>query len=230
MTEAEQPVVVEVTVAAPIERVWASLRDPDLIRLWHGWHYDELAQEIDVIFVKDAEADEAGHTLQLSDGDRFELVATAGGTMVRVVRAPYVPGTEWSEYYHEITEGWRSFLQQLRFMQDVHPGEQRRTIFLSGSGAAGTLDDLVTSVPSAVSETPYFVGDHQRGLLLPALGPGLLILASKPVAGDDRGRGLLDAMAIVTMYGLTEDDFAKEVERWSVWWRSGYPEAAPAQV
>jgi hypothetical protein len=37
-------------------------------------------------------------------------------------------------------------------------------------------------------------------------------------------------MAIVTAYGLTEDDFAHEVERWSVWWRSGYPDAAPAQV
>ena len=117
MSEAPVPIV-EVTVGAPIELVWQSLRDPELIKLWMGWHYDGLAAEISVIFGKKTQANEAEHTLQLGDGDRFELFERDGGTVVRMVRAPYVAGTEWSDYYHEITEGWLSFMQQLKFMHE----------------------------------------------------------------------------------------------------------------
>jgi len=229
MSEEAEPTVVQVTVGAPIERVWESLRDPDLIRLWHGWHYDDLDAEINVIFLKDADANEAAHTLQLSDGDRFELEAAEGGTVVRVVRAPYVPDTEWSQYYHEITEGWLSFLQQLRFMHELHPGETRRTLFLTGSGAQGAVDELLESVPATVGAAHY-TAEHQRGLALPDLGPGLLVVAAKPPVAGDQGEVTADAMAIITTYGLDDEAFASEVEKWTAWWRSAYPEAAPAQV
>jgi hypothetical protein len=39
----------------------------------------------------------------------------------------------------------------------------------------------------------------------------------------------VDAMAILTTYGLDEEQFAVESDRWTSWWRSGYPDAAPAQ-
>ena len=40
-------VVVDVTIAAPIERVWQALRDPALLAQWFGWDYDKLAAEIE---------------------------------------------------------------------------------------------------------------------------------------------------------------------------------------
>lgn len=36
MTESD-PIIVEVTVAAPPDAVWRALRDPAEIRRWHGW-------------------------------------------------------------------------------------------------------------------------------------------------------------------------------------------------
>ena len=228
MTESE-PVVLEVTVGAPIGTVWASLRDPDLIKLWHGWHYDQLDDEITVIYGDRVEADESAYTLQLGDGDRFELTEAEAGTVVRIVRAPYVPGTEWSAYYSEITEGWLSFLQQLKFMHEQHPGESRRTIFFSGSGEAGALPLLVESLPTRAGEAA-FTAAHQRGVVLPELGPGLLIVAAKPAVVDERGAQTADAMAIITTYGLPEKEFAAEVDRWTDWWRTAYPASDPAQV
>ena len=46
MTEAAQPmedhVLVEVTVPAPADAVWAALRDPAKIKDWFGWETDGL--------------------------------------------------------------------------------------------------------------------------------------------------------------------------------------------
>ncbi len=227
MTEAPGPVV-EVTVGAPIELVWQSFRDPELIRLWMGWHYDGLAAEIGVMFGKDTQANEAEHTLQLRDGDRFELSERDGGTVVRMVRAPYVAGTEWSDYYHEITEGWLSFMQQLKFMHEEHPAAERRTLFFAGTGAPDVSATLASSIPTEVGHV-YYAADRQRGLTLPDLGPGLLIMGSKP-PGEGKSQGpQVDAMAILTTYGLADEHFAGERDRWTSWWQSGYPDAAPAQ-
>jgi len=41
---------IEVTIAAPVATVWQSLRDPELIKRWHGWHFPDLDQEIQLIF------------------------------------------------------------------------------------------------------------------------------------------------------------------------------------
>lgn len=227
MTEAPGPVV-EVTVGAPIELVWQSFRDPELIRLWMGWHYDGLAAEIGVMFGKDTQANEAEHTLQLRDGDRFELSERDGGTVVRMVRAPYVAGTEWSDYYHEITEGWLSFMHQLKFMHEEHPAAERRTLFFAGTGAPEVSATLASSIPTEVGHV-YYAADRQRGLTLPDLGPGLLIMARKP-PGEGKSEGpQVDAMAILTTYGLADEQFAGERDRWTSWWQSGYPDAAPAQ-
>ena len=224
----EQPAVIEVTVGAPVETVWESLRDPDLIKLWMGWHYDQLDAEINVIFMTDEKADPDTHTLELGDGDRFEVFEGEKGTVVRITRAPFVPDTEWSAYYHEITEGWLSFLQQLRFMYQEHPGEVRRTLFLAGTGSAA-LAALEESIPTTAGES-WYSAERQYGTVLPELGPGLLIIATKPPATDDQGNVTVGVMAIVTTYGLDDESFDAERSRWESWWRSGYPESDPAQV
>ena len=224
----EEPAVIEVTVAAPVETVWESLRDHDLIKLWMGWHYDQLDAEIDVIFYKDTKVDPDGHVLELGDGDRFEILEGERGTVVRITRAPFVPDTEWSAYYHEITEGWMSFLQQLKFMHEEHPGERAPDHLPlryrhPSVGCTRGID------PSRIRRV-VVLGELQHGTVLPELGPGLLITATKPPATDDHGNVTIDAMAIVTTYGLDDDAFDAERSRWETWWRSGYPESDPAQV
>lgn len=220
--------VIEVTIAAPVEAVWASLRDPALIRRWHGWHYEGLDDEVALIFGSEKVDDEA-HVLYANAGDRFEVDAVDGGSRVRITRAPYVPGDEWSAFYDDITEGWTSFLQQLRFMHELHPDAERRTIFLMGRGEPGVLERLLGSVPTAVGGV-WYAAERQRGLLLPELGPGLLIAVAKDPAPDDSGALVVDASAVVTSYGLDGDAFERERDRWDAWWRGGYPEAQPAQV
>ena len=64
MTEAAQPmedhVLVEVTVPAPADAVWAALRDPQKIKQWFGWDADTLKDEIDFIFVTHAQSEALG--------------------------------------------------------------------------------------------------------------------------------------------------------------------------
>ena len=47
MTAAEP--LIEVELPAPVEEVWAHLRDPGFIRRWFGWEYEGLEGEIEFI-------------------------------------------------------------------------------------------------------------------------------------------------------------------------------------
>ena len=92
MTEAAKPmedhVLVEVTVPAPADAVWAALRDPKQITNWFGWDTDGLKDEIDFIFVTHAEADEARRTVTfVGVNDRYEVEARGETSLVRVVRS-----------------------------------------------------------------------------------------------------------------------------------------------
>ena len=212
----DQTPVIEVTIGAPVSAVWRSLREPELIRNWHGWHYDEgtgLDGEIEVIFGHDARVVEDGRVLELPDGDRFELSEVDGGTKVRIVRCAVPDDPEWAKYYDDITEGWRSFSQQLRFMLEQHPDQERSTIFLSGAIADADLDHLLAGIPAEASDV-WFETEHQRGVVLAELGPGLLIVAVKPA-----DVGTPTAMAIVTMYGVQGSELAHQHTRWTAWWK-----------
>jgi hypothetical protein len=223
------PPTIEVIIGAPVADVWRSLRDPELIRRWHGWHADELEEEIQMIFGQPQSVDEANHVLVSRGGDRFEVKDAPEGTSVRITRPPYVPDEPWSAYYDDITEGWTSFLQQLKFMHEVHPGEERRTIFLMARGPVDGVPTLLKTPPIEVGE-PWFSSAHQHGVMLPTVGPGLVITAVKePVMGED-GHDSADAMAIVTTYGLGDGAFEEQREAWTNWWRSVYSDAEPATV
>jgi uncharacterized protein YndB with AHSA1/START domain len=121
------PVIVEVAIAAPVETVWRALRDPAEIRRWFGWDYEGLDEEIRFIFLQEAKADDEAHVLDGGAGGTIALEAQGDRTIVRVTRAT-------SAEYDEVNEGWLTFVQQLRFYLERHPGQDRRTEHVPTSG------------------------------------------------------------------------------------------------
>jgi uncharacterized protein YndB with AHSA1/START domain len=114
-------VIVEIEVAAPVETVWRALRDPVEIRRWFGWQYEGLEEEIEFIFSSASTADDDAHVLDGGPGGTISLEARGDGTVVRVTRPDPVGE------YDEVNEGWLTFIQQLRFYLERHPGQERRT-------------------------------------------------------------------------------------------------------
>ncbi len=46
MTDKQDRTIVEMTIAAPIETVWAAMREPGQLLNWFGWDADTLRDEI----------------------------------------------------------------------------------------------------------------------------------------------------------------------------------------
>jgi uncharacterized protein YndB with AHSA1/START domain len=230
MTEEQRPRI-EVTVAAPVEVVWEALRDREKLRHWHGWEYEGteggLDQEIDQIYFTGFTEDAAARTLELEGGDRFVVEPVEGGSRVTLTRAAYGDNPEWDAYYQDITEGWITFIHQLRFALEHHPSEPRRTLFYSGEGEPGPAQ--VLGIPELPSGTQYevelvgepasgrvwFRSEHQVGLTVDGWGDGLLVL-SHVAPSEQKPNGA--AMAVLTLYDV--DDAAREEidKRWRGWW------------
>ena len=222
----DQKVTIEVTVEAPAGEVWASLRDPEQIRRWHGWQYDQLDAEIREIYLDGVTADEDTYSIQVDGGDRLELQPGSRGTRVVLTRAEGAGAADTGA--DEITEGWIIFLHQLKFLHEKHPEDIRRTLFFSGRGDADALPGLLHTVPAEVGPAWYRTG-HQQGIVLPDLGPGLLITAGKPSVTGDDGTASVDVMAVITMYGVLDGEFGLQRDIWTAWWRSAFPDADDPQ-
>lgn len=226
--------VIEVTIAAGADEVWRALRDPDLIRRWHGWQFDGLDDEVRLIYFDHATADPDRYTLVLDLNDRFTLHPVDGGTVVRVTRAPIGSNPEWDAYYDDITEGWTTFLRHLRFGLERHALAERRTILLQGAapdmsvlaalGLAEAADLPIGERYQATAPTGdvlagevYARTGRQWMFTVDGLGDGLLIIARQPAA-PNRPDGR--SMVLLTGYGLGEDQFAAVERRWTAWWES----------
>lgn len=243
MTDAAKPmedhVLVEVTVPAPADAVWAALRDPKQIANWFGWDTDALKDEIDFIFVTHAEADEARRTVTfVGVNDRYEVEARGETSLVRVVRS--APAGEWADVFDGMIEGWISFTQQLAFAFARHPGQTRRTIFFSGPPRADQLGRSLLGLdaapapgepyrmplgPDDASGQVWFTARHQIGVTVDAWGDGLLVVAESPPKADKRPRGA--TMLTLTTYGLSDAAFADLQGRWKTWWDARFENADP---
>ncbi|MGW1346246.1 SRPBCC family protein [Kribbella sp. NPDC002412] len=229
----ERPRIV-VTVAAPVEAVWDALRDKKKIRHWHGWEYEGtqggLDEEIDLIYFTEVTADAAHAVLTLGNGDEFVIEPVEGGSRITLTRAAYGANPEWDAYYDDITEGWITFMNQLRFAVEIHPGEPRRTLFYSGAGARSPITELGIEVRPA--GTPYeldlvgeqakgqvwFTSDHQVGLTVDGWGNGLLVVSHVP-PNEKKPDGA--SMAVLSLYGDVDRDALEQ--RWKAWWEERYP-------
>ena len=218
-TPREEVLRIEVTIGAPVDTVWRALRDPDQVRRWHGWHADVLDEEIKLIYQTGAHETDRPYVLIVEPDDLFELEEVEGGTLVRIIRSKPDPNSEWAAYYDDVTEGWISFLNQLRFMLERHPRDERRTVYFSAEGSTATPDGLIAD-SLAVTGQSWFTADNQRGVVVDDLGPGLLIVGTTSKGG---------AMAILTTYGQDDAAFERTREQWSAWWRTHHVDA-PAPV
>jgi hypothetical protein len=235
----DTPVSIEVTIGAPVATVWQWLRDRERIGRWHGWLVDGLDEEIEYIYFEHAKESDQPYTLDLDNGDRFTLTDDGGATTLRITRAPLGSDPEWDAYYDDITEGWLSFVQQLRFAIERQPARPRRTVFLATDEAGPRPQDVLgigelrpgervelASAPTPVAGEAWFAGQRQIGLTVDELGPGLLVMGERPPLASRPDGG---AMAIVTTYDLDDEQFAAVREAWSTWWRASYPAAAEPQ-
>ena len=236
-------VVVDVTIAAPIDTVWRALREPALIAQWFGWEYDKLAEEIDMIFVAGGVETEPGRVLDMG-GNVFELVAQGSSTRVRVVRSEPPASDTWDGVYDDVDEGWRTFVAQLAFWLEVQNGvareaSSRRTIYIAGhresadaptlTAAAGLtgLDGLAVGERYALSATTgetlagrvRFRSEHQLGVSVDAWGPGFLVFAGRtPSDKSPHGGGF----ALITTFGQTAEQTERLEAAWAAVWRAAF--------
>ena len=244
MTDVAKPmedhVLVEVTVPAPADAVWAALRDPQKIKDWFGWETDGLKDEIDFIFITHASADEERRIVSfVGVNDRYEVEATGDATsMVRVVRS--APAGEWSDVFDGMIEGWICFTWQLAFAFARHPGQARRTLFFSGppredqlarsllgldaAPAAGEPWSMPLGPDAAASGQVWFTARHQIGVTVDAWGDGLLVVVDQPPS-EKRPRGT--TMLTLTTYGLDDAALADLQARWQAWWDERFETIAP---
>jgi hypothetical protein len=231
----EETPIIEVTVAAPAADVWQALRDPELISRWHGWHYDGLAEEIRIIFVDGVTEDAERHVLTAHGGDRFSLhPARDGGTLVRLTRAPRGANPEWDAYYDDITQGWITFLQQLRFGLERYGLAERRTLVLHGGLRApgtpaltalglapvaglpvGARYEATAAPGDTLSGEVYARTEYQHALTVDGLG---LLMVAEQEPSEVRPNG--GVMVLLTAYGAGEAGFASIERRWTAWWES----------
>lgn len=225
---------IRVTIAASADAVWTALRDRDRIRHWHGWEFEGgvdggLDQEIQLIYFTDVETDERG--ILLNGGDRIDVEPVEGGTRVTLTRAAPADDPEWDAYYDDITEGWITFMQQLRFAVERHPDDARRTIILRGRVRVSPLTALAAEELEPDEEFTlqfpdetatgrvHFRSEHQLGLVVDGWNEGLLVLSHGPQAGF--------GMALLSLYDVAEDRRAALSARWEQWWRGTVERQTP---
>lgn len=181
--------IVELTIAAPPTTVWRALRDPTLIRRWHGWEHEGLTAEIDAVYISGVRAREADGVLEFVGLDHRFLVTPAGdGTRLVVDKpAPEEVESDDDAPYDEIEQGWITFVQQLRYVLERHPGEERATVMLRVGGGAPLTPDAV-GLDGGGGLEEWFRTPHQVGLLVG--DDALLVLVAHPGGG---GRLVLSA-------------------------------------
>ena len=245
MSKGPKQVVVDITIAAPLDVVWAALRDPEQIANWFGWDAPSLAEEIKFIFIYGAEADEASGVVQFGEwegsSDAIELTREGDGTRLRLVRSGGAP-IDWTGVYEDISQGWVNFFEQLRLALELHPEQKRRTVYLSGPalegvgepsaelhlGEAASLERgeaYAAQLPTgdSASGIVWYQTHFQTALTVEQWGNGLLVVTDM---GSSPKRPHGGGSVLLTSYGLSDDAFADLEQRWTAWWTARYPKPA----
>ena len=233
-----------VVINSDAQQVWTMLREPAKVAQWHGWEADDLATEINEIYFSPNVVEGADHTsLVVNGGDIFTLKPVPTGTEVSVTRAAIDHNSEWAAWDEDITQGWLTFLQQLRFALEHHPHGKRKTFFFSVPGSDGSaieklgLSDvpapgepysLTLATGEDVSGKVWFRSNHQVGLTVHSYaehGEGLVIVADQPAIPDIRPDG--GSLVIVSSYDLGAHQLEAIRSYWDKWLAENYPTSDP---
>lgn len=206
------------TIKASIDAVWSALREKEKIAQWFGWDYAGLEAEINDIYFTNVHEEGAANaeqrSLAVNGGDTFILTSQGDITNLQLVRRP-LDGTDEDNYYSTITEGWISFVEQLRFMLEYKPDDARKTIVTNRQlDRDATLKQLGLSDAeegqafegalegAELSGSVRFSTLQQIGLLVDGWGPGLLIIQFS------------EKIQLLTMYGPENETFRTLTEKW----------------
>ncbi|CAN5603297.1 hypothetical protein BH20ACT17_BH20ACT17_17490 [soil metagenome] len=224
-------------MAASPDAVWRALRDRDELQRWFGWDAEGLAEEIEDIFVTHAVASDGERILRFDDiPDRFELEPRgADETVLRLVGARLDP-----DAYDGMHEGWLSFIAQLRFALERHPGKDRRTLYLTGQTPSADGHTVMAALGLTDVQTGGDVGDSyevrgddgevalagelwatspRQTAITVGGGTGLLVATQLPADVKPPYGG---ATAIITSYGLSDDEFQRVRHSWTGWWQTRF--------
>lgn len=229
-----------VLINADAEQLWRMLREPGRIAQWHGWEVEGLEEEIKQIYYSNATEGSDHLRLELGTGDVFTLSPRADGTLLTLTRGEATG--EWASYDADITEGWWTFMQQLRFALERHPKTRRRTIYADGTSTAhsdlwnalgidvGWLPDpgqpyeLTLNSGATLKGKVWARSSNQLALTVESYaehGDGLLILAQRnPLAGIREQPG---AQIIASTYGLGAGALDAIGEQWDAFMEAHYP-------
>lgn len=219
-----------VHINADTRQIWQMLREPRLVRQWHGWDADTLDEEIRSIYFAPSVVEGPDHTsLTVDGGDTFEIEPVSDGCVVTIERVEAEPD--------EITEGWITFLQQLRFALERHPSGSRRTAFFSGTADDGGSiieklnaeqlqqpgDSYSLSLPDGheLTGTVWFRTENQLGLTVAEYaehGEGLVIVCDLPSL-DGPGSSL----AVISTYGIGAQALRTAWASWDAFRQQHYP-------
>jgi hypothetical protein len=229
-----------VVINADAPQVWTMLREPSKVAQWHGWQAEDLDAEIKQIYFSGDEEESPDHTsFTVHGGDVFELHPEPHGTRVSITRAALDHNSEWAAWDEDITQGWLTFLQQLRFALERHPHSKRRTLFLQVPGGPGSAIEKLglSDVPAPggeyqlglatgeeISGKVWYRSNHQVGLTVHGYaehGDGLLIVADQPKIEDVRPDG--GSLVIISTYGLGAARLEEIRSSWDSWRAENYP-------
>jgi hypothetical protein len=232
-----------VHINADARQVWVMLREPKSIGQWHGWDMKGLDEEIREIYFTGATESEDHKQLTLSNGDAFILEPVGDGVQLTLKRGRE-SGEKSDEWWEDVTEGWLTFLQQLRFALERHPNDPRQTTYLGADSlpsggllASLGLDNLpeadepystTLATGEAVSGKVWFRSERQLGLTVDSYadhGGGLLIVATTPPHPEGRPEG--GCQVLISCYGLGARRLAEIREAWDGWRSSALPGADP---
>jgi hypothetical protein len=233
-----------VVINADAPQVWTMLREPSKVAQWHGWQAEDLDAEIKEIYFSSDVEEAPDHTsLTVHGGDIFELRPVPQGTLVSVTRAAVDHNSEWAAWDEDITQGWLTFLQQLRFTLERHPHGKRHTLFLQLPGGPGSAIDklglaelpsrgdnyeLTLATGEEISGKVWYRTNHQVGLTVHSYadhGDGLLVVADQLAIDDVRPDG--GSLVIASTYGLGAARLDAIRASWDSWRAENYPTSEP---